>query len=277
MLNLKSRQQSWLVVFIHGLLGFNQIRVLSFRIEYFRRLGDAVRGQAVLIDVPSLPPVGSVTERAEALATRLASHRAQRLILIAHSMGGLDARCLIRNFDPDHRVRCLITLCTPHRGTPVARWLLQAHGILPRYARRHWSKALADLTPEVCHQRNSVLADREDVLYLSFASRRSVSDQPLWLRPFGRIIGLEEGENDGLVSVASARWGDFQGIERADHLETIGWSLALPSKQTERPFPHIPFLQRVLHKALTVSGATAASGTTEDTSGHHRRPDNRES
>ena len=33
-----------------------------------------------------------------------------------------------------------------------------------------------------------------------------------------------EGDNDGLVSVDSATWGDFRGVLPADHLDQVGMS-----------------------------------------------------
>ena len=41
-----------------------------------------------------------------------------------------------------------------------------------------------------------------------------------------RIIEEKEGENDGLVSVASAKWKDayFKGVlDNTDHLNELGW------------------------------------------------------
>ena len=43
------------------------------------------------------------------------------LHVIAHSMGGLDARYAIRNVPQvADRVKTLVTIGTPHRGSPVA-------------------------------------------------------------------------------------------------------------------------------------------------------------
>lgn len=46
------------------------------------------------------------------------------------------------------------------------------------------------------------------------------------LVPFADVVGKGAGEtavpNDGLVSVASARWGEFRGCVPADHMEQLG-------------------------------------------------------
>lgn len=45
-----------------------------------------------------------------------------------------------------------------------------------------------------------------------------------------RIILREEGENDGLVSVDSSKWGTYKGtLKDVSHLDMINWSVSLPS------------------------------------------------
>lgn len=238
------------VVLVHGFLGFGHVRFLGLDIAYFRNVAEALRPLGVSPHVPVLPPAGTVAARAEALAAWLRRLDAERVILIGHSMGGLDGRHLIHHLDPERRVRALVTLGTPHRGSPVARWCLETRGPAQDFARRRWGAALRDLTPEACRLRNQSLADREDVDYASYAAVRPVAEQPLWLRPFGRLIEREEGENDGFVAAASARWGDFRGTVRADHVELVGWSLGWPSGRCLRPFPHAGFYRRIVEEVL---------------------------
>lgn len=40
-----------------------------------------------------------------------------------------------------------------------------------------------------------------------------------------RIVSREEGANDGLVSVASSKWGDYKGtLVNVSHLDLINWT-----------------------------------------------------
>ena len=94
------------------------------------------------------------------------------------------------------------------------------------------------------------IPDREDVSYSSYASCRPPGELPFWLRPYGRVIGED---NDGLVPVSSARWGQFRGIVRSDHMELIGWSLGLPDARTGRPFDHLPFWTRAAAEAIAAA------------------------
>ncbi|KAJ3054360.1 hypothetical protein HK097_002024 [Rhizophlyctis rosea] len=70
--------------------------------------------------------------------------------------------------------------------------------------------AFTNLTTSYCEAFNRVTPDRPDVHYASYAAVTDVSVlAPLYF-PY-RIIRAREGENDGLVSLTSARWGQFMG------------------------------------------------------------------
>lgn len=72
----------------------------------------------------SVPPYDSVPVRARYLATQidatLRSSGARKVNLIAHSMGGLDARYLISTLGYGDRVASLTTISTPHGGSAIA-------------------------------------------------------------------------------------------------------------------------------------------------------------
>lgn len=65
-----------------------------------------------------------ITDLAELIADKLEGlcerHGIERLHIIGHSKGGLIARTYIQQFGGDRRVKSLITLGTPHHGTPTA-------------------------------------------------------------------------------------------------------------------------------------------------------------
>ena len=213
-------------VFIHGFLGFDRLSLPFCDIHYFRGLERLLRRMAVPHLIPALPPAGRVAERAEVLSRHLSDNNAEAFVLVGHSMGGLDSRYLVRHFDPNHRVRAVITLGTPHRGSSVAEWILTTDGPLQAFCRRRWEFAIDDLKPETCRRRNETLVDRDDVRYISYAGQRDPEKLPFWLRPLGRIVFRYEGSNDGLVALSSARWGEYRGSLPASHVELVGWSLS---------------------------------------------------
>jgi triacylglycerol lipase len=237
------------VVFIHGFLGFGELRLPVGRVAYFRGLRTTMDDLGVSGYFPSLPAGRSVAERATALATFLETIPEPGLILIAHSMGGLDSRYLIHKLDPEHRVRRLVTIGTPHRGTALAEWALHAPRILNWLGRVFGRRALEDLRPSACDRFNKEIPDRSDVVYSSYAANRPIAEMPLLLRRWARIVAREEeGDNDSQVSVPSARWGEFKGVLMADHIELLGWNLARRKKP--KPFDHISFYRDLVASML---------------------------
>lgn len=234
---------------LHGFLGFSR----RGPIVYFRGVAQALRQAGIVPLVPEVPAAGTVAERAEALARQLFRSDSSTFALVAHSMGGLDARHLIAYLDPDRRVKSLVTVGTPHRGTPVATAILDSRGLAVALIRRIGKPGLRDLTPEV--REAEQIPDRADVRYTSYAGCRPLAELPLWLQPFARVIPTA---NDGLVPVDSARWGEFHGVLRTDHVEFVGWSLGLPSTRVARPFDHLSFWIRAVAEAMQ-----AAQGKTD--------------
>ncbi len=229
---------------LHGYLGFTRCGP----IEYFRGVEQALRRTGLTPLIPQAPPASTVAERAEALARQLLHSDAPAFALVAHSMGGLDARHLITHLDPDRRIKSLLTVATPHRGTPLATWFLESRGLIPAGVRYMGRRDLSELTPEA--RAATPIPDRTDVAYSSYAGYRPLAELPFWFRPYGRII---PEDNDGMVPVSSAQWGNFRGNMRTDHLEFIGWSLGLPDSRIERPFDHLAFWVQAATEAMTTA------------------------
>lgn len=229
---------------LHGFLGFSH----RGPIEYFRGVKETLRDMQITPLIPEVPTAGTIAERAETLASKLLSGNTSTFALVAHSMGGLDARYLITYLDPDCRIKSLLTVSTPHRGSPLAEWMLESRGPIPAWFRYIGRPALDELTPRACAAMS--IPDREDVDYASYAGFRAADELPFWLKPYGCIIS---GENDGMVPLSSAQWGKFRGIMRADHVELLGWSLSLPDIRSSRPFDHLRFWRRAAVEAIAAA------------------------
>jgi len=238
------------IVFVHGLGGFAEKRLLGKRIEYFRGLKAAMEQWEIPAFFPVQPPFGSVADRASALATNLTQFPYEQIYLVAHSMGGLDCRYFITKLDVDRRVLGLATIATPHRGTPLAPWILDASGLAPKILRPWTKRALKDLTPDACQHFNELFPNRPDVRYISYAGMRPLSEMPPWFRPLTRLLDEQAGQNDSQVPVSSATWAEFKGIVRADHIELAGWNCTRANQRIQRPFDHLSFYQRVIADLL---------------------------
>jgi triacylglycerol lipase len=164
---------------------------------------------------------------------------AKKINIIAHSMGGLDARHMLFNDRNQGRIHecvaSLVTISTPHEGTPFADWGLARFPSLPGIFRRIGLElhGLKDLRTDVCTRFNNDPAIKAFEMECESAIQFSTyaGTQTFWgvfslLKGAFKIIQRKEGENDGLVSIRSARWRDryFQEtINETDHLNELGW------------------------------------------------------
>src|SRR4051794_4482913 len=106
------------VVLAHGYLGFANLGPAAYFgkvFEQLRRLG------ATEIHVTNVAPKASIQERSGQLAQQIRHYVPNgKVNLVAHSMGGLDARFLIRHGEGRELFASFIALGTPFRGTAAA-------------------------------------------------------------------------------------------------------------------------------------------------------------
>jgi triacylglycerol lipase len=200
---------------------------------------------------------GRVAARAQQLALFLDDLPARRLLLIGHSMGGLDARYVASRLDRRRRIGHVVTVGTPHRGTSVAEWILRDTVWRSRLFRFFDRGALRDLSPEGAARLDVEMPDRPDVTYSSIAGAYPVERLTRVLRRFGEQIALDEGANDGVVSLRSAaRWPHTTTVD-ADHLELIGQTVWTCVGGVPRGHPRSPMraLRRVLDRVLTIENS----------------------
>jgi len=123
-------------------------------------------------------------------------------------------------------VAALATITSPHRGSAYADWcvthlgkrlggfrLMRMLGLDVQAAR--------DLTRESCRRFNDEAPDAPGVRYYSVGACRPWRLVPPFCLHSHKIIHDAEGDNDGLVSVASSKWGKELGVWPADHFHTI--------------------------------------------------------
>jgi len=83
------------------------------------------------------PVMGGIDEYVplidRAVQTLCAESGSEKIILLAHSMGGLAARAYLRKYG-SHRIAKIITLGTPHRGTGIAHF-----GLGLNCRQMHWT------------------------------------------------------------------------------------------------------------------------------------------
>jgi triacylglycerol lipase len=216
------------VVLAHGFLGFDEVVVAGVRHQYFRDLTRSLAEHAHTTHRPRVAPAGSVVSRAEELARCIRALPDRRVNVIAHSMGGLDARHAITRLGLARRVASLTTIGCPHLGTPLADLgvamgeRLGLRRVLEKL--RMPLEALDDLTTAAMGEFNRSTPDVTGVDYVSVVGAAPVRRTHPLLVPGNLYLQGVSGENDGLVPVASQRWGEVLCQIEADHWAQVGWS-----------------------------------------------------
>jgi triacylglycerol lipase len=217
------------VVLVHGLFGFDELGLGRTRHAYFRGVRETLERDGHAVRVARVALAGSIAARAAQLARFVEATEGKRVNIVAHSMGGLDARLAIARLGLDRRVASLVTVGTPHRGTPLAdlsgglagrlgldRALAAAGGSI---------EAFQDLTSASMARFNEEVPDARGVAYASVVGliRRKRRTSP-FLVPSHLWLKRSAGDNDGVVPAASQRWGQVLAEIEADHWAQIGWS-----------------------------------------------------
>src|SRR5437763_959212 len=110
------------IVLAHGLMGFDAVRVGGFRVRgYYPGIEESFRAAGNRVFGARVHPTAGIAQRAAELRELIDHASPQEPVhLLAHSMGGLDARYMISRLDMADRVLSLTTIGTPHRGSPIA-------------------------------------------------------------------------------------------------------------------------------------------------------------
>lgn len=252
------------IVLAHGILGFDKLLpepVLSP--HYFNGVAAHLTTKGHNVIEAKVDAIGTVERRGNELAEILRDAMpGEPLHIIAHSMGGLDARHAITNRkDIVTRVKTLVTIGTPHQGSPVADAIMEKSGSLfqaipPSLLEQLQSsrEALLDLTTDVSKLRDANTPDQDGVRYIEVAGDGSKAGSELLLFQMAAEIGkLSPGViNDGVVTESSALRDkpSHQHLENwpVDHAGEIGWSTA--SFAPIEPLLRVPFAEKFFLPAV---------------------------
>jgi triacylglycerol lipase len=262
------------IILAHGVLGFGSDLKVPLPAQYFNGVAAHLENQGHKVIAPSVDPIGGIAKRGRQFAERILSvplEEGEKLHVIAYSMGGLDARYALSNIGEDdvservaERVQTLVTIGTPHRGSPVADAianpklpLFQKIPTLLREAFQGAAPALRNLTTEACERFNQETPDVKGVRYIEVAADALKAGNGLFLFKLAAAIGGIQSEvNDGVVTRSSAL-RDVEGHEHledwpVDHAGAIGWSFPSLLLFNARPFPikfRLPWIPPSSHLA----------------------------
>jgi len=233
------------IVLHHGLFGSGEFQLGPVKFSYFRGIDRAIAARGHPVVMTNVHPTSSIETRARQLKEDVfkklkgMGRQREKVILIAHSLGGLDARYAVSKLGMADHVACVVTVTTPHRGSPVADWIVKNVGERLRILQLMNvlgldMRAIVDLTTRRCAEFNEEVPDVPGLNYFSVSAAQPPTD----IAPFAfhshQLIFDAEGENDGMVSVKSSTWGRHLGVWPADHWQTINrhyrWEIRKPEK-----------------------------------------------
>lgn len=229
------------IVLHHGLMGLTNLVAGPIKFSYFRGIDRALSAHGNPVIVTRVHPTAGIETRARQLKEiilrqlEIQGRPRDRVVLVAHSMGGLDARYMITRLGMADRVSALLTITAPHRGSPYADWCLRhlgqrLGGLRLARALGLDIQALNDLTTESCRRFNHHVPDSPNVRYFSISAARPWHRVPAFALHSFKVIFDAEGDNDGLVSVKSSTWTGHLGVWPADHWHTINHRLVVELK-----------------------------------------------
>ena len=228
------------VVLAHGLLGWGARTAANVTgSTYFNRIADYLRRKHGLrVLAPDVEGVAHSSLRGAQLLEQIREwperQSGERVTVIGHSQGGLDARWAISQLGGDALISKLVTLSTPHHGSALC-----SHVALPLL--HNTPPALHRLVDSLCvpveaarflsvgamQDFNKECPDSDRVRYQSLggARERYVEYWAPFVASAPLLNHFEPGPNDGLVSVASAHWGEYLGTLAFDHVDQVNFPL----------------------------------------------------
>lgn len=213
------------LLLVHG-VGFRDLRYFN----YWGRIPAELMRNGAVIYYGNQEAFGTIAYNGEDIRKRIyeimEETGAEKVNIIAHSKGGLDARYAITTLKTAPYVASLTTISTPHRGCRFVDYACRLPEGLYRFVAgcfdRTFGKfgdrnpdfytATRQFSTKASAEFNKQTPDAPEVYYQSYASKMKYPWSHLLLSVPWCMIHPLEGDNDGLVSTYSAEWGEFRGV-----------------------------------------------------------------
>ena len=268
------------LVLVHGFMGWDQ----RWWLDYFFDIPNTLDEIGYSVFVAALDPVAGSMVRSQQLLTFVNDVRAcscaEKVNLIGHSQGGLDARMLIGVHNQADHVESITTISSPHTGFSLADDVLASRGLGPAFLdaltvltaglllgpsmdEANLRATLGSMSIETRTAYNQAYPDPPEVPIYSYAGftgplsngrpdcdageneapRRGDFVEPALLVLYG-LLGGRQVPNDGVVPVSACIWGRFLGCVAADHWDQVGQAAGLSDQFNFRAFyrAHARFL-----------------------------------
>ncbi len=159
----------------------------------------------------------------------------EKINIIGHSKGGIEARYLISRLGFADKVASLTTLGSPHRGSGIAdivigriplpkfvlARLMNIYGRMIGDKKPDSMRAAVQLTKLSMENFNIDVPDIEGVYYQSYAAHVTRNYPSIMWKSLAGILHNIDGNNDGLVSIESAKWGNYRGVIHTEECPSL--------------------------------------------------------
>ena len=213
------------ILLVHG-MGFRDHKYLN----YWGRIPRKLTENGAKIYYGWQDSAASVENNAavvlENLNKALADSGAEKVNIIAHSKGGLEARYIASSMGQSSKIASITTINTPHNGSLTVDNLMKMPGFLIKAAAcaaNVWMRLLGDKHPDAlsCFRQfttseserfNRENPDIDGIFYQSFGfkMKNAFSDITM-LIPY-LVVKHYEGDNDGLLAERAVKWTNYRGM-----------------------------------------------------------------
>lgn len=218
------RKLKYPILLVHG-MGFR-----DGKISYWGRIPDALRRAGARVYLGGQDGNASVETNAAFLKVRLeeilAESGAEKVHIIAHSKGGLEARYLISTLKQGAHIASVTTIQSPHNGSRTMDKLMKLPSPLMKlgcwvtdlFHRISGDKCpqtyrcLEQLTTKFAADFNRENPDDPDIRYRSCAFRmKNCFSDILFIVPY-IAVKLMDGGSDGFLTPDEVSHGEFIGV-----------------------------------------------------------------
>ncbi len=173
---------------------------------------------------------GSIESNCEMLKSSLekaiSENSAEKVNIIAHSKGGLEARYLISTLGMEGYIASLTTISTPHNGSKTMDKLMKLPKILLKTGSRVFDffegiggdktpdtyRCLEQFTTAFIRRFNEENPNNPNIFYQSFGFKMKNPLSDIFMTVPYIAVKLLNGESDGLLKPDEVEWSNFRGV-----------------------------------------------------------------
>ncbi len=229
------------ILLVHGLA----LRDNNLLFKYWGSIPKTLKEHGASVYFSGHNAYASHKQNAESIKRKinevLKKTKAKKINIIAHSKGGIESRYMISKLEMQDFVASLTTIGSPHRGSIIStlimeklnnkKFLLKLINLLANIfgdKNADSYRAGIELTPQFMEKFNKIIKNNKKVYYQSYTTTVTHYYPNRFWRKMAKILKKYEGPNDGLVSVKSAKWGNYKGIIKGNchkslsHIDQVG-------------------------------------------------------